>query len=55
MSGSRKIAVSGTGTKALSLEWVLANPWTRSIDQAKGVVDDLLALPFNGELAAHFR
>ena len=50
----RELEAFRTGSKALLIEWVLANPWTRSIDQANAVLEDLLALPFNRELKAHF-
>jgi alpha-galactosidase len=37
------------------LELVLANPHTRTIEQARAVLDDLLALPFNRQVAEYYR
>ena len=37
------------------LEMVLAHPSTRTIEQARAVLDDLLALPFNRDVADYFR
>jgi alpha-galactosidase len=37
------------------LEMVLANPSTRTVEQARAVLDDLLALPFNRAVADYFK
>jgi alpha-galactosidase len=44
-----------TGDRRMLLESILANPETKTIDQACGVLEDTLALPFNREMAAHYR
>ena len=41
--------------RKLLLEMVLANPFTRSVDQAKAVLDDLLDMPSNAELKEYYR
>ena len=41
--------------KNLLLEMVLANPFTRTVDQAKAVLDDLLDLPWNAGLKDYYR
>ena len=50
----RELEAFRTRRRELLLEWVLANPWTRTIEQAQGVLEALLALPFNAALAAYF-
>ena len=50
----RNLEAFQTGDKGLLLEVILANPWTRSIGQAQQVLDELLALPFNRELAEYY-
>ena len=54
ISMERELEAFRTGRRDLLLEWVLANPWTRSIEQAQGLLDELLALPFNRTLAEYF-
>jgi alpha-galactosidase/6-phospho-beta-glucosidase family protein len=44
-----------SGDRKMLLESILANPETKTIDQAMGVMEDLLALPFNKPLAEHYR
>jgi alpha-galactosidase len=43
------------GSRALLLELIMLDPWTRSLDQARGLVDDILAMPCHAELRAHYR
>jgi alpha-galactosidase/6-phospho-beta-glucosidase family protein len=50
----RELEAFRTRRRKLLLEWVLANPWTRTIEQAQGVLEALLALPFNAALAEYF-
>ena len=39
----------------LLLQLVLMDPFTRSLDQAKAVLDDILALPYHAEMRAHYK
>jgi alpha-galactosidase len=43
------------GSKELLTQLILMDPWSRSLDQAAGFVDDVLALPHNEALRAHYR
>ena len=43
-----------SGDKNRLLELVQMDPWTRSLEQAEGMVDAILAMPENAEMAAHF-
>ncbi|MFQ6125553.1 MAG: alpha-glucosidase/alpha-galactosidase [Candidatus Heimdallarchaeota archaeon] len=43
------------GGKDLLLEWLLNDPRTESLEQAESVIKDILALPFNKEMAAHYK
>jgi alpha-galactosidase len=44
-----------TGRKDLLLQLILMDPYTRSLDQACGLLDDILALPFHEEMRQHYR
>ncbi len=37
------------------LEYLLANPWTRTLEQARGLLDDAFAHPANHEMADYYR
>ncbi len=43
------------GSKELLAQLILMDPWSRSLEQAHGFVDDVLALPHNAPLRAHYR
>ena len=43
------------GSKELLTQLILMDPWSRSLEQAKAFVDDVLALPHNAPLRAHYR
>jgi alpha-galactosidase len=43
-----------TGDRALLYQLALMDPFTRSLSQARALVDEVLALPFNAEMRAHF-
>lgn len=43
------------GGKDLLLEWLLNDPRTKSVKQAESVIKDVLALPFNKEMAEHYK
>jgi len=50
----RNLAAYETGDKNLLLETVLASRWVRSVDDAERFLDEVLALPFNRQIAEHF-
>ncbi len=43
-----------SGSRELLLETVLGNRWIRSVDDARRFLDEILAMPFNQDLAARF-
>jgi len=43
------------GDKNRLIELVLMEPWSKSMDQVKGVLDEIMALPFNSEMGEHFK
>ena len=43
------------GSKELLTQLILMDPWSRSLEQAEAFVDDVLALPHNAPLRAHYR
>ena len=42
-------------SRSLLLELVMMDPWTRSMQQATTLLDEIAALPFNAELREHYR
>ena len=44
-----------TGSKKLLEQLILMDPYTRSIEQARGLLDDILALPFHADMRQHYR
>jgi alpha-galactosidase len=42
------------GSRALLLELILQDPWTRSLEQATALLDEILAMPVHGEMKAHY-
>jgi alpha-galactosidase len=44
-----------TGSKELLLQLILMDPWTRSEEQARALMEDILALPYHEEMRQHFR
>jgi len=51
----RDLEAFQTGDRRMLLELILANPHTRSIEQAQGVLDEVLSLPINREMAAYYQ
>jgi alpha-galactosidase len=43
------------GSRELLVQLMLLDPWSRSLDQATNFVDDVMALPQNAPLRAHYR
>jgi len=37
------------------LDYVLANPWTQTIEQAQSFLDDAFSLPENSEMAQYYK
>ncbi len=44
-----------TGSKTLLEQLILMDPYTHSIDQARALLDEILALPFHEEMREHYR
>jgi alpha-galactosidase len=44
-----------TGNRDLLIEWLLNDPRTKSYRQAEQTVKEILTLPFNKEMAEHYR
>jgi alpha-galactosidase len=44
-----------TGSKDLLLQLILADPWSRSSQQAGQFLDEILALPYHSEMRHHYR
>jgi alpha-galactosidase len=43
------------GSRELLLQLVLMDPWTRSEQQARDLLEDILALPYHKEMREHYR
>lgn len=43
------------GSKELLLQLVMTDHWSRSEEQALAMIDDILTLPYHGEMRAHYR
>ena len=44
-----------SGSREILLQLIMMDPWTRSEEQAKGLLDDMLALPRFEEMRQHYR
>ncbi|MEM2960925.1 MAG: alpha-glucosidase/alpha-galactosidase [Candidatus Bathyarchaeia archaeon] len=44
-----------SGSKERLLELIMMDPWTRSEEQAKSLLDDVLAIPVHEEMRQHYR
>ncbi len=44
-----------TGKRERLLELIQFDPWTRSVEQAEALLTDILAMPENAALNAHFK
>ena len=42
------------GSRELLLQLVMMDPWTRSEDQARALLEDILALPYLSEMREHY-
>ncbi len=43
------------GSRKLLLELVMMDPWTRSMEQACAMLDEVMALPYHADMRAHYR
>jgi len=43
------------GSKEMLLQLILMDPWTKSEEQAKGFLEDILGLPYHEEMRKHYR
>ncbi len=50
-----ELAALGEGSHERLLEPILADPWTRSLDQATALLDDILAMPGHESLREWYR
>jgi alpha-galactosidase len=50
-----ELAAYDDGSRERLLELILADPWTHSLSQAEGMLDEILAMPENAEMRAHYR
>ena len=44
-----------SGDKNRVVEMVLMEPWAKSMKQVTDLLDEIMALPFNSEMAEHFK
>jgi len=44
-----------SGSKERLLELITMDPWTRSEEQAKKLLEDILSLPFNEKMRQHYK
>lgn len=50
-----ELAAFNQRSKRLLLELIMMDPWTRSAEQARAMLDEILALPYHGDMRAHYR
>lgn len=50
-----ELAAYQQGSRDLLLELVMMDPFTHSLDQARTVLDEILALPYHTEMRQHYR
>ena len=43
------------GSKELLVQLIMTDHWTRSEEQARAMLDDILALPYHEEMLEHYR
>jgi len=43
------------GSRALLVDLIMMDPWTRSREQAEKLLDGILALPYHGDMRDHYR
>jgi alpha-galactosidase len=50
-----ELAAFDEGSRERLLDLILMDPWTRSLEQARQLLDDILAMPANGELRTRYQ
>ncbi len=50
-----ELAAYERGRRDLLLELIMLDPWTRSVAQARALLDDIAAMPWHAELRDHYR
>ena len=50
-----ELAAYEQGSKELLLQLILMDPWTKSEDQAKGLLDEILSQPWAEEMREHYK
>jgi alpha-galactosidase len=50
-----ELAAFDEGSRERLLELILADPWTRSLDQAAALLDEILAMPEHAEMRAWYQ
>jgi alpha-galactosidase len=51
----RELEAYIAGDRKILLQLLLSDPWTKKRDQAERVLDEILSLPFNSEMAQHYK
>jgi len=51
----RELEAYIAGDRKILLQLLLSDPWTKTRDQAERVLDEILSLPFNMEMAQHYK
>lgn len=44
-----------TGSRRLLLELIMMDPWTRSMEQACALLEEILALPYHADMRSHYQ
>ena len=50
-----ELAAYDEGSRERLLELILADPWTRSLDQAEKMLEEIMAMPEHAEMRAHYQ
>lgn len=50
-----ELAAYEQGSRRLLEELIMIDPWTRSMEQARAFLDEILALPYHAEMREHYR
>ena len=50
-----ELAAFEKGSRALLLDLILMDPWTRSLEQAESLLEGILSLPYHQEMRQHYR
>ena len=50
-----ELAAFNQRSKRLLLELIMMDPWTRSMEQARTMLDEVMALPYHADMREHYR